>query len=103
MRIITREYLQIAIISRMQSLHRTPQLRLWTLLLLLAPAISEADGVDWPIAPYGWLPDISIDIDGELDLSVIELGALKERSSCWPASDCALLDHLVCSLVTAMQ
>jgi len=31
------------------------------LLLAFAPALSSADGTDWLIAPYGWLPDISLD------------------------------------------
>jgi len=31
------------------------------LLLAFAPAPSSADGTDWLIAPYGWLPDISLD------------------------------------------
>ena len=29
--------------------------------MILAPALSQADGTDWLIAPYGWLPDISLD------------------------------------------
>jgi hypothetical protein len=55
------EYLQVAILSRMQSRHPTLQFHLWTLTLLLVPAISAADDVDWLIAPYVWLPHISLD------------------------------------------
>lgn len=28
---------------------------------MLAPGLSSAEGTDWLIAPYGWLPDISVD------------------------------------------
>ena len=35
--------------------------RPFILLLTLAPALSSADETDWLIAPYGWLPDISLD------------------------------------------
>jgi len=35
------------------------------LLLAFAPALSLADGTDWLIAPYGWLPDISVDQTGD--------------------------------------
>lgn len=45
----------------MRDRHPTLQHHLWTLILLLAPAIAAADDVDWLIAPYVWLPDISLD------------------------------------------
>lgn len=45
----------------MRDQHPTLQHHLWTLILLLAPAIAAADGVDWLIAPYLWLPDITLD------------------------------------------
>jgi len=37
------------------------KLRPWTLILLLAPALSSAEGTDWLIAPYGWLPSVKVD------------------------------------------
>lgn len=55
------EYLQVAILSRMQSRCPILQRHLWTLALLLFPALSAADDVDWLIAPYVWLPHISLD------------------------------------------
>ena len=45
----------------MRSRHPTLQCHLWTLALLLAPAFSAADDIDWVIAPYIWLPHISLD------------------------------------------
>jgi len=39
----------------------TAAIRLWILVLTLVPTLSLAEGVDWLIAPYGWLPDISLD------------------------------------------
>ena len=45
----------------MENRHPTPQRHLWTLALLLAPAVSAADDIDWLIAPYVWLPHISLD------------------------------------------
>lgn len=39
----------------------SPTFRPVILLLAFAPALSSADGTDWLIAPYGWLPDISLD------------------------------------------
>jgi hypothetical protein len=37
------------------------QFRLLTLLSVLSPALGGAAETDWLIAPYGWLPDISLD------------------------------------------
>ena len=39
----------------------TAAIRLWILVLTLVPTLSLAESVDWLIAPYGWLPDISLD------------------------------------------
>lgn len=39
----------------------TVAIRLWILILTFVPTLSLAEGVDWLIAPYGWLPDISLD------------------------------------------
>ena len=34
---------------------------LQTLILLLAPALACADDVEWLVAPYGWLPSVTLD------------------------------------------
>jgi len=39
----------------------TAAIRLWILVFTTLPTLSLAEGVDWLIAPYGWLPDISLD------------------------------------------
>jgi opacity protein-like surface antigen len=39
----------------------TPRALLSTLVLSLLSAPAAADGVDWVIAPYGWLPSVSVD------------------------------------------
>ena len=31
------------------------------LILLLAPALACADDVEWLVAPYGWLPSVTLD------------------------------------------
>ncbi len=39
----------------------TPRVLLSTLVLSLLSVPTAADGVDWVIAPYGWLPSVSVD------------------------------------------
>jgi hypothetical protein len=45
----------------------TLMFRLTVLMLALAPALSLAEQIDWLVAPYGWLPGISVDQSGEPD------------------------------------
>jgi hypothetical protein len=43
----------------------TAAIRLWMIFLTLFPAFSSAQSVDWLIAPYGWLPEITVDQTGD--------------------------------------
>jgi hypothetical protein len=45
----------------------TLMIRSGIVLLALAPALASAEQFDWLIAPYGWLPGISVDQSGEPD------------------------------------